>query len=122
MGDINYSLDILVDNVDLTLDMFMKREDAVLEAIGLKGVENANKEVTALVYDTPESPNYKRTGFLRNSIDHKTELDSALIGSGAKYAKYVELGTSKMPARPFLRNAIVNHYQDYEKVIKDGFS
>ena len=39
-----------------------------LELLGLAGEDNAKIEITKLVYDTPESPTYKRTGNLRNSL------------------------------------------------------
>lgn len=47
------------------------------------------------------------TGKLLNSIDH--EMIGKLkvrIGTNTEYAVYVELGTSKMSPRPFLRNAV----------------
>lgn len=122
VNDTLFSVDVLLDNTDVTLKMFMEREDIVLRALGVAGVNNAIDEVNKLVYDTPQSPNYKRTGYLRQSINHVEQDDSALIGAGAKYAKYVELGTSKMSPRPFLRNAILNHVSEYQKIINNGFS
>lgn len=122
VNDTLFSVDVLLDNTDVTLKMFMEREDIVLRALGVAGVNNAIDEVNKLVYDTPQSPNYKRTGYLRQSINHVEQDDSALIGAGAKYAKYVELGTSKMKPRPFLRNAILNHVGEYQKIINNGFS
>ena len=122
VNDTLFSVDVLLDNTDVTLKMFMEREDIVLKMLGNAGVNNAIDEVNKLVYDTPQSPNYKRTGYLRESINHVEQDDSALIGAGAKYAKYVELGTSKMKPRPFLRNAILNHVGEYQKIINNGFS
>ena len=121
MNDL-FEMDVLLDNTDVTLKMFMEREDIVLRALGVAGVNNAIDEVNKLVYDTPQSPNYKRTGYLRESINHVEQDDSTLIGAGAKYAKYVELGTSKMSPRPFLRNAILNNVGEYQKIINNGFS
>ena len=122
VNDTLFSVDVLLDNTDVTLKMFMEREDIVLKMLGNAGVNNAIDEVNKLVYDTPQSPNYKSTGYLRESINHVEQDDSALIGAGAKYAKYVELGTSKMKPRPFLRNAILNHVGEYQKIINNGFS
>jgi hypothetical protein len=51
-----------------------------------------------------------RTGTLRRSIAWKPGIDSLSpyvdIGSNVLYAPYVELGTSRMEARPFLRPAL----------------
>ncbi|HEY0891267.1 MAG TPA: HK97-gp10 family putative phage morphogenesis protein [Nocardioides sp.] len=52
------------------------------------------------------------TGRLRASITHKVERDdqgvSVRIGTGVTYAPWVELGTSRTPAQPFLRPALAN--------------
>jgi HK97 gp10 family phage protein len=50
------------------------------------------------------------TGRLRASITHSLERDSqglvAKVGTNVDYAGYVELGTSRAPAQPFLRPAL----------------
>lgn len=51
-----------------------------------------------------------RTGRLRASITHRPGVDAlgpyVDVGSAVLYAPYVELGTSRMAARPFLRPAL----------------
>lgn len=71
---------------------------------------------------TPEStgiPGY-HGGTLRNSITHE-QIDekTEVIGSTVKYAPFVELGTYKMKARPFLRPAAENHGGEYKAVIEN---
>lgn len=46
-------------------------------------------------------------GRLRDSIDHKidTSIGVVYIGTDVEYAKYVEKGTSKMSAQPYLTPA-----------------
>lgn len=39
---------------------------------------------------------------LRNSITGEFDLDSAQAGTNVDYAPYLQFGTSKMPARPYL--------------------
>lgn len=97
-----------------------RRKPIILEALGIEAEGNAIDEINKLVYDTPESPNYVRTGRLKGSISHAHDEDSAYIGSNVEYAPYVELGTRKMGARPFLRNAVANYSDDYKRIIKDG--
>ncbi len=90
-----------------------------LELLGLAGEDNAKLEITKLVYDTPESPNYKRTGNLRNSLTHTDNgKDTVYIGTNVEYAPYVEYGTSKMPPRPYLKSALENHFDEYEDIVK----
>ena len=50
------------------------------------------------------------TGFLRNSIqvDSVTAIE-AVIAPHTDYAEFVEMGTSRMAARPYMRPAIDEH-------------
>ena len=60
------------------------------------------------------------TGNLRNSITH--EVDSGehavQVGTNVEYAAYVEYGTSKTTAQPYLEPAITNNADQYEEMIK----
>jgi len=50
-----------------------------------------------------------RTGFLQQSIYwDSTDLMCFVLRAAAPYAKYVEYGTSRMAARPFLRPAVAS--------------
>jgi HK97 gp10 family phage protein len=66
------------------------------------------KELTLLTesYAKKECP--VKTGTLRRSVYHEIDIVNliARIGSNIEYAPHVELGTSKMAARPFLRLAL----------------
>lgn len=54
----------------------------------------------------PEDEPELRTGELRDSIEVKAQGNEAVIGSDSDIALYQELGTDKMPPRPFLGPAI----------------
>lgn len=60
------------------------------------------------------------TGRLRNSITHEVEMGdkSAIIGTNVEYAAFVELGTSKMKARPYLRPAAESHSEEYKALVE----
>lgn len=45
------------------------------------------------------------TGNLRNSISNKVNDKSAFVGTNVEYAPYVELGTSRAKAQPFIKPA-----------------
>ena len=58
------------------------------------------------------------TGRLRNSITHQQmDENTEVIGTNVEYAPYVELGTSRMGARPYLRPAAENHTAEYRAII-----
>ena len=84
----------------------------VLEALGMEGEGNAVSEITTM--------GAVDTGRLRGSISHAKDDESAYIGTNVEYAPYVELGTYRMRARPFLRNAVANHSDDYKRIIESG--
>jgi phage gpG-like protein len=50
-----------------------------------------------------------RTGALRASIDHRTDADSAVVGSDDPVAVDQELGTLRIPPRPFLATTAAAH-------------
>lgn len=56
------------------------------------------------------------TGRLQGSIVHETspEDHSVTIGTNVEYAAYVELGTKRTKAQPYLRPAIENHIDEYQ--------
>lgn len=60
------------------------------------------------------------TGRLRNSITHaQYSEDTEVVGSNVDYAPYVELGTHKQKAQPFLRPAAENHRAEYKAIIQN---
>lgn len=112
----------LTSNKDEILEALGEQLGQAMIAIGLTAESNAKREVNKAVYDTPESPNYKRTGRLGNSIGYAVDTDepAVYIGSNVKYAPYVELGTSKMRARPFLKPAVENYAGEYKDLLEQA--
>jgi HK97 gp10 family phage protein len=85
-----------------------------LEVIGMVAETHAKEEITE-----------KRavdTGRLRNSITYavKKKENAVYIGTNVKYGPYVEHGTSRMPARPFIRPAATEHGKEYKQIMKDS--
>lgn len=59
------------------------------------------------------------TGRLRNSITHAMEgSEAVVIGTNVEYGPYVELGTSRQKAQPYLRPAAVDHVSEYRRIIE----
>ena len=114
----------LTDNSDLIKDALEDQVEQALTAVGITAENNAKREITRAVYDTPESPSYVRTGRLRNSLTHSVAMNekAVYVGSAVEYAAYVELGTSRMRARPYLRPAVENYTDEYKNLIKQALS
>lgn len=63
------------------------------------------------------------TGRLRNSITHDVWYggiggNAVYVGTNVEYAPYVELGTRKQRAQPYLRPAAENHASQYRGVLR----
>ena len=60
------------------------------------------------------------TGNLRNSITHTTDTQAqeAYIGTTVEYAPYVEYGTVKTKAQPFLHPAAEDHADEYKAIFE----
>ena len=114
-------VEIKVDNTNVVKNLLNQTMEKTLTMLGMQGERNAKIEITRAVYDTPESPNYRRTGNLRNSITWTSDRSAAYIGTDVEYAPYVELGTSKMKKRPFLKPAVTEHMDEYRAIVKQNF-
>ena len=114
----------LTSNKDEILDALGEQLGQGMIAIGMAAESNAKVEITRAVYDTPESPNYVRTGRLRNGISHAVSVEeqAVYIGTNVEYGPFVELGTSKMAARPFLKPAAENYGEEYKGLLEQAMS
>ena len=88
-------------------------EQKALELIGEEGVSAEVKEIT--------DKGLVDTGFLRNGSMYETQKDHVKIGNSVKYAPYLELGTSRQSAKPFLKPAIMGSYNKFKKLTELAF-
>lgn len=56
---------------------------------------------------------------IEDDISEDVDKGQAIIAYPMEYAIYVELGTSKMPARSFLTSAAESNKNDFEQALKD---
>lgn len=105
------SVRIAQDNTQQVLSGIKSALDKALEESGLY-VENAAKQMCPV-----------DTGRLRNSITHQKSGEmSEQIGTNVEYGKYVELGTSKMGAKAYLKPAAQNSESAINNIFKSNFS
>ncbi len=84
-------------------------------------VENQAKEnVSKTGVEHPQV----QTGQLRSSITHEVNQNSnevsTTIGTNVYYGKYLEFGTSRMPAYPWLFPAVEMRRHDIKETLKGG--
>lgn len=99
---------VIQDNAEQVVDGIDSAIGAALEEIGLLAENYAAKKCPV------------DTGNLRGSITYEVDAgDNAVyIGTNVEYAPYVELGTSRQKAQPFLRPAASEHGAQYRKVLE----
>ena len=115
---------IEVNNIDEIKRALQERAGVALEAMGLQAENYAVMEL-----ETPKPhadgsvrPNVD-TGRLVNSITHVVENETTVaIGTNVEYAAYVEKGTSKTRAYPYLEPAIMNHVDEYKEIAEEYLS
>lgn len=106
----SFRVKIKADNKDEAIRILNQRVETALEAAGIFIEVQAKK-------NSPVD-----TGNLRNSITHETEGNTTNIGSNVEYAPYVEMGTSRHSAQPFLAPAINDNLSKIESIIKQYLS
>lgn len=92
-------------------DVIAAKDRAVLQALEAMGLQAEGYAKGLAPVDT---------GRLRNSISHdvRPSEEAVYIGTNVEYAPYVELGTRRTKAQPFLEPAITNHMGEYERIAK----
>ena len=119
-GDVAGNLIILQDNTAYIVQSMDRALAEALDEIGEMVVQRA-RELCPV-----------DTGRLRNSITHRmggggfsfpgmgaSVGKEVTVGSNVEYAAYVELGTSKMDAQPFLRPAAEDYAGEYRRVVEE---
>ena len=97
------------DNTDAVLKELDNAMERALTRIGLAAEGYAKKEAPV------------DTGNLRNSITHAEEIKekATYVGTNVEYATFVELGTSRSRAQPYLRPAATEHTTTYRNILKE---
>ena len=103
--------------MSVTIQDHSSEVSAEIKAALLRGLETCG--LVAEGYAKKLAP--VDTGNLRNSITHTVddEEPAAYIGTNVEYAPYVCLGTIHMKAQPFLKPAVVEHANEYRKIIEN---
>ena len=124
----DFTLKIDVDNTDEILGELDDAINRALEAIGMQ-VENYAKMELEKPKEHASAPKGKDiirpnvdTGVLVNSITHQVspQEQAVYVGTNVEYAPYVELGTQKTRAYPFLKPAVTEHIDELKSLAEDA--
>lgn len=110
----------LIEKLQATNAKFNSVENRSLKA-GAQPILDDMKNTTAFKDDTGDL----RKALAVGRISTKNGVKSIKIGvlqgdiSKAYYGKFIEFGTSKMPARPFIQPAYERHKREVAEIIKE---
>ena len=139
MADVEFTLQ---SNKDLIMQATEEAIHTALEAVGVQAQAHATAQITA--------NGSVDTGRLRASITYAVSGDSGklhqftddqgesyseslpsvgeqkdhtvYIGTNVFYGMYIELGTSRMSAKPFLRPAVNDNLSEYQQIFEQVLS
>lgn len=89
-------------------------KNLVIMRVGVNGGAGANKSSKKIVIKERRKKGEPKQELPENTI--------ALKGGDTRHWKYVELGTSNMPATPFMRPALANNVQKVTDTFSQSFS
>lgn len=81
-----------------------------------------NSITTALSGESPKLKTYRadiRDGHGSYSGTMEDGEPSVTVGTNVEYAPYVEMGTSKMRAYPYIKPAVQDHIKQYQGIIEE---
>lgn len=119
-GDVSGMLIVQEDNTEYIVQAIDRALAEALDEIG-RAVQHRAQELCPV-----------DTGRLRNSITYSlgggdysfpgmgaSVGREITVGSEVEYAAYVELGTSRTPAQPFLRPAAADYADEYRRIVEE---
>lgn len=114
------------DNSDLIIGKFFKATEEAVEDAKLVAVEAVQEQMLYGYKDRHGKDGHTEivdTGALFDSLEGKIVRVSQnaytiSVGSPLKYAKFVHNGTSKLKARPFIRDGLMKKRKEIEQAMK----
>lgn len=100
--------------------------DAAADIVGAFGegltakIAAALSEAGELVKTEAKAECPVRTGHLRSTIQKQASGNECVIGTNCEYAGYVEFGTCKMRAHPYLIPALINNTDAIVSIIRNS--
>lgn len=112
---VSMDFEITADNTDKIKEIAQQQLLRALEAVGLQAEADVKK---TMAHYSPKP--IVDSGRLMNSISHSVDEsdNTAIVGTNVEYASYVEYGTSKTKAKPFLKPTIQENLPEYKEIFE----
>lgn len=92
-------------------------------ARGGNGIVDTGRLRASMSFITSQFSDKNKSVKESNSKDYvkgKANDNQLIVGTNVEYGNYIESGTSKQKARPFLKPSLLENTKDYEKIFKDS--
>ena len=113
-------IDVEVDTssvIAMLQDGLENLEDSVEQALDQGGSQICDEARTIVPVAAKAHSKREHPGFLRSTIGYSAEGMTLQIFATAYYAGFVEFGTRKMAARPYMRPAFNQFYPELQDAI-----
>lgn len=102
-------------HVDVNITDFTEEITEAIQAAIQRALVRIGGEVVSYAGDLIHNV----TGNLRRSLSYYVDGNTVYVGTDCEYATYVEMGTSRSKAKPYLRPAAADHVEQWCKTVKD---
>lgn len=95
-------------------------QDEIIASFGDSGIAGATKAQRRANPSRPGEPPHRDTSHLAQSIDYELTdggLGAKVGSTNVEYSVYLELGTSKMAPRPYLRPALDRSRAEIKRIL-----
>ena len=115
------SFNIKVRGTKSTIDYLEEKQNDVEEGMNnciSEGKDILKEEVKASINGERAEPRSVDTGNFYRSVETRTENNSGVVFSEVSYAKYLEFGTSSIPARRHFQNSLNRVIGDIKNIVE----
>lgn len=130
----------VTDNSDKVRQAMEQQAEKILTMLGIQAEKHAKELITeqgaidtgllrnsitwAIGGERPNTREYKADrgdGKGQYTTNAETRNEPCVyIGTNVEYATFIELGTTRMSPRPYIKPAIFNYQDEYKKIIESG--
>ena len=116
-------VDVDIEWTESDPDQLIDKLDSFERAMGNRA-ESAMQEATLRIQADAQRKVPVDTGRLRSSIGQEVRSGrgsvTGIVGSNVEYAPFIELGTSRMGAQPYLRPALEENRRTIRRLVKQA--
>jgi phage gpG-like protein len=97
----------------ITVSRYAKK----LISVAGTGIGKSGRRRYGVNPSAPGEPPHKQFGRLRASVTHEVSGSTARVGTNVVYGRFLELGTTKMAARPWLRVSLAHKLDEVRAIL-----